>query len=134
MARGVLPASQQGILQALVSFPVSVSFLERAEGLYHCRQKVHCTFNLLRPHLANNYSATIFFNYHIQVNCSPIGLFAATISREPGKLLPPIEPSESMVPVIRPKGMSDNQKARLRVFAVLCFYYNSEIDSMNIRG
>jgi hypothetical protein len=49
MASGVQPASQQGILQKLISFPISASFPERDGGLYHCRQLPPCTPDILPP-------------------------------------------------------------------------------------
>jgi hypothetical protein len=47
MARGFLPASQQGILQTLVSFPISAAFPELAEGFCNCRQQTLCALDIL---------------------------------------------------------------------------------------
>jgi hypothetical protein len=47
MARGFLPASQQGILQTLISFPISAAFPELAEGFCNCRQRSLSTLDIL---------------------------------------------------------------------------------------
>jgi len=49
MASGVLPARQQGILQALVFFPVSAALQECAGGFCDCRQQPPCTLDILPP-------------------------------------------------------------------------------------
>jgi hypothetical protein len=99
MARGVPPARQQGILQTLFSFPLSASLTEFRD----CRQQIPGTLYPLHTHQIkskNNCSALFFFNYHIQGNNSPYCLLAVTISSEPGKVLPPQESAENMVPVM----------------------------------
>jgi hypothetical protein len=53
MASGVLPASQQGILQELVSFPLSAAFPERAKGFCNCLQQPLCALDLGKQTIEN---------------------------------------------------------------------------------
>jgi hypothetical protein len=49
MASGVLPARQQGILQTLVSLPISAALQECANGFCNCWQQPLCALDILSP-------------------------------------------------------------------------------------